>query len=96
MDDFFGAIQFVLTLGLPIGGFLLARRRPGHTRRQLVVAAAIGGGLAGAFMAVLTAAGGGSLDDALPFALFGLTQGLIIGFAGIGALALGRWLGREP
>ena len=87
MAAFFGTIQMVLTLVLPIGGFLLMRRQPHHTRRQLVVAAAFGGGLGGAIVATLAAAGGSSLRDALPWAGLGLVTGTAIGFLGVAAFA---------
>ena len=96
MADMFGLIQSLLTIGLPIGAFWLARRRSGHTRLQLIGAAALGGGVAGALTAAFAAAGGTSLSVALPFAFFGLGTGLGVGLLGVAALALGRWLGRQP
>jgi len=93
---FIGTIQAALTLALSISGFALVRRRAGHTRWQLVGWAVIGGGLAGALTGSIAAAGGASVADALPFAVLGLGTGLIVGLAGVAALALGRLLGREP
>ena len=96
MAAVFGTIQMVLTLVLPIGGFLFIRRRRHHTRQQLIVGAALGGGLGGAIVATLAAAGGASLTDALPWAGLGLVTGTTVGFLGVAAFALGRWLSREP
>jgi hypothetical protein len=93
---FFSTMQIVLTLILPIGGFLLVSRRPSHTRRQLVTIAALGGGFGGAIVATLAAAGGASFSDALPWAIIGLVTGSVVGLLGVGAIALGRWLSREP
>lgn len=96
MAAFVGIIQLALTLALSVGGFLLMRRRPQHTRWHLIVAAGICGGLAGAIVAALAAGGGASLSDALPFAALGVVDGSIIGLLGVAALAFGGWLNREP
>jgi hypothetical protein len=90
------AVQAVVALGLPILAFLVARRRPGHTRAQLVTAAAIGGGISGAIVAIVSTMGGASIEDAFPFAIFTLGFGVFVGLLGLAALTLGRWLSRLP
>jgi hypothetical protein len=90
------AVQAMVALGLPILSFLLARRRPGHTRAQLVVAAAIGGGISGAIVAIVSTLAGASLEDAAPFAAFTLGFGVFVGLLGLAGLTLGRWLSRLP
>ena len=89
-------LQDVLNIVLPICGYFVASRRPGHTRAHLVAGAMLGGGLSGALMAAFVAVGGAPFADALPFALLGLTWGAIVGLLGVMAMALGRWLKRRP
>ena len=89
-------LQDVLNVALPICGYYVASRRPGHTRGHLVGGAMIGGGLSGALMAAWVAVGGGSFSDALPFAVLGLVWGAIVGLLGTIAFAFGRWLKRRP
>ena len=95
--DVFNDIQLLLELVLSIGAFALVRRRAAHTRRQLVAAATIGGGVGGAMTSAFIALlGDASFTDIVPFALFGLLTGFTVGLCGVLALALGRWLDREP
>ena len=96
MAAVFWFVQPLLGLILPIVGFYAVRRRPGHTRAQLVAGAALGGGLAGALVAAASASGGAPFFDALPWALVGLVWGVTIGFVGVAAFALGRWLSHRP
>lgn len=96
MLELMDSIVLVLWLALPIAGYVLASRRPGHTRWHLVRGATIGGGLAGAISAAYVAAGVSGLSGALPFALLGLANGAAIGLLGVLAFAIGRWLRREP
>ncbi len=90
------AIQVAVALGLPILAFQIVRRRPGHTRAQLVFGAAIGGGLSGAIVALVATIAGASLEDAFPFAMFSLGFGVFVGLLGLALLSLGRWLSRLP
>ena len=90
------AVQAVVALGLPILSFQVARRRPGHTRAQLMVAAAIGGGISGAIVAVVGTLAGASIVDAFPFGVFTFGFGVFVGLLGLAALSLGRWLSRLP
>jgi hypothetical protein len=93
---FFQVLQPVLGFLLPIAGFYAVRRRPGHTRAQLIAGAALGGGLSGALIAAISTLGGASFVDTLPWALIGLLSGAIIGLAGVAAFALGGWLNHRP
>ena len=88
-------LQDVLNIVLPILGYYVASRRPGHTRGYLLGGAMIGGGLSGAIMAAVATISGGTFSDALPFALLGLVWGAIVGVLGVTAFALGRWLKRR-
>jgi hypothetical protein len=90
------AVQVIVAFGLPMLSFHLARRRTGHTRAQLVFAAAIGGGIAGAIVAIVSTIAGASLEDAFPFAAFALGFGVFVGLLGLALLSLGRWLSRLP
>jgi len=92
------AIQAVVVLGLPILSFEYARRRGGQTRFQLMMAAALGGGLSGAILAIIATAGGGgaSFENALPFAVFNLGLGALIGVFALAARSFGEWLSRRP
>lgn len=90
------AVQAVVALGLPILSFQLARRRPHHTRAQLVVAAAMGGGISGAIVAVVGMLAGASIVDAFPFAVFIFGFGVFVGLLGLASLSLGQWLSRLP
>lgn len=90
------AVQTVAVLGLPILAFEHARRRGGHTRFQLVIAAALGGGLSGAVLAIAATAAGASFENALPFAVFNLGIGALIGVFALAARSLGEWLSRLP
>jgi hypothetical protein len=89
-------IHTLLTVVLSVAGYLSIYRRSGVTRRQLVGAATVGGGVAGAIVAAYVALGGAGVLLALPFALTGLLTGMCVGILGVAAFALGRWLGREP
>jgi hypothetical protein len=89
-------IHTLLTVVLSVAAYLAIHRRPGVTRRQLVGAASVGGGVGGAIVAAYVALGGAGLLLALPFALTGLLTGMCVGFLGVAAFALGRWLNREP
>lgn len=86
----------ILAFVFAVVGYTIVARRPSHTRVQLVGGAMVGGGLAGALVACAGAIAGQSFDDLLPFALIGLTTGSFVGFAGVLALAVGKWLRREP
>ena len=94
--DLINILQISLGLGLSSAGYYIASRRPGHTRANLVGGALVGGGLSGALVAGYVAVGGASLSDALPWALIGLIWGVIIGFGGVLARAIGGWLSRRP
>ncbi len=86
----------ILAFVLAVVGYAIVARRPGHTRVQLVGSAMVGGGLAGALVACAGALLGQSFEDLLPFALIGLATGAFVGFAGVLAFAVGKWLMREP
>jgi hypothetical protein len=88
-------LQDILNIVLPILGYYVASRRPGHTRAHLAGGAMIGGGLSGAIMAALVTITGGGFSQALPFALLGLVWGAIVGVLGVTAFVLGRWLKRR-
>ena len=91
-----GFVLWSLSLLLPILGYGIVARRPGHTRGQLVAGSAVGGGLAGALMAAFIAAAGASFGDAMVYAVLGMLVGAVIGVAGVVAFAFGKWLKREP
>jgi hypothetical protein len=95
MAAYINTIHTALTLSLAIAGFLLLRRRPDVTRLQLVLGAAVGGGLGGAVAAMIVAMGGAVLE-AIPFAVLGLLGGAMVGLLGVIALALGKWLNKQP
>jgi hypothetical protein len=90
------AMQAVVMIGSPILGFELVRGRPGHTRAHLVLGAAVGGGLAGAVLAIVASTTGASFENVFPVAVFSLGFGAFIGLVGLAAFSLGRWLSRLP
>jgi|KBSMisStaDraftv2_1062788.scaffolds.fasta_scaffold5172898_1 hypothetical protein len=89
-------LQVVVALGLPILAFEYTRRRGAPTRRDLVIASAVGGGVSGAILAIVAAAGGSSFENTLPFAVFNLGLGAAIGLIALAARSLGEWLSRGP
>jgi hypothetical protein len=95
MADLVGLVLYALMLALPIAGYVRAVRL-GQTRRQVLAGAMVGGGFAGALMALVSAGIGAEVGDAAPYAVIGLVCGAVVGFGGLAARSLGRWLSREP
>lgn len=89
-------VESLIAWLLPLVGFYVASRKPGHTRAQLVAGATLAGGVAGAIVAAVATIAGASFLYVLPTALVGLVRGAIIGFVGIRAFAIGRWLSHRP
>jgi hypothetical protein len=90
------AFQALMVLGLPMLAFEYTWRRGSPTRLRLVIASALGGGVSGAILAIVAAVRGASLENTLPFAVFNLGLGALIGLLALAVRSLGEWLSRRP
>ncbi len=97
MSPFFEPLALLVLFGAPVAAYLWAIRRPAVSRRYVIGAGTLAGGVAGLLVAAVTALQARAvLSELAPWALSWAVVGALIAGLGLLARAVGGWLAKRP